>query len=394
MIPAAFLSAAYESPTAQPAGARTRNVFDARPVAAVASVLALQVAAFGLAWDIVWHTFVGRDRFLTAPHVLMYAGVGFAGVTILAAVLYQSAHLRAGAQVPGTTPFLGIFHASRGLYVAGFGLLTTALAAPLDNSWHEWYGVDVTIWSPFHVMGLAGSAIALAGLLYVLAAVSNATHASARTVLGFDLYQWLGFLALAGGCALTYTLAQPGMREVPRVGFGPVGFLTAPVICALGMTLCASIAVVWTEAPIAGAAVIAIYFVRQGIFYVLAPALTRADVSAHGVAYRISGFEPHPGPLSVAIALTLLPAALFFALAGLRAVSRRGGAVAGALFALAVYVWVAAAQGAAVPLPGIAPPLNGGTLAGALLPTLALAAFAGMLAAGAGNFFGRLLRKE
>jgi hypothetical protein len=40
--------------------------------------------------------------------------------------------------------------------------LLSAIAFPLDNYWHQLYGLDVTIWSPFHVMIISG--MVLAGL--------------------------------------------------------------------------------------------------------------------------------------------------------------------------------------------------------------------------------------
>ena len=390
MIPAAFLSTVYEAGTEQ----RAAQAFEVRAIAAVSSVLALQLAAFGLAWDIVWHTYVGRDRFLTVPHVLLYFGIGLAGIVVLAAVLYETVHFHAGAPTPGTTQFLGAFHASRGLYVTGFGLLATALAAPLDNYWHELYGIDVTIWAPFHVMGLSGSAITVVGLLYVLAALANMARPRARTVLGFNLYEWLAFLVLAGGCALTYVLSEPGMRQVPRVGSGLLGFLPTPVICAFGMTLCVVTAIAFIGRAEAGAVVIGVYLVRQAVFNVLAPALTRQSVAAHAIGYRISGFEPHVDGLVVVITLTLIPAALFFAVARERAASLWAGAIGGALFGLGTYLWVAAAQGQQVPLPGVAAPLDAVALRTAFLPTLALAAAAGALAAYLGGGFGRLLKAE
>jgi hypothetical protein len=45
-----------------------------RIVAGVALGLMLTLAAFGLAWDIRWHSLVGRDTFFTPPHLLLYAG--------------------------------------------------------------------------------------------------------------------------------------------------------------------------------------------------------------------------------------------------------------------------------------------------------------------------------
>ena len=68
----------------------------------------------------------------------------------------------------------GFFRAPVGLYLAGYGALCAALAFPLDDAWHRLHGVDVTIWAPFHVMIVAGMAMAAVGTAYTLAPWSRA----------------------------------------------------------------------------------------------------------------------------------------------------------------------------------------------------------------------------
>lgn len=41
-------------------------------------------------------------------------------------------------------------------------------AAPLDDLWHHRYGLDVTLWSPPHLMGVAGALVGIYGLIRAL----------------------------------------------------------------------------------------------------------------------------------------------------------------------------------------------------------------------------------
>src|SRR5579863_7235773 len=45
---------------------------------------------FGTSWDIQWHTFIGRDRALVPPHILMLSGILLCGVVALAEIGVES----------------------------------------------------------------------------------------------------------------------------------------------------------------------------------------------------------------------------------------------------------------------------------------------------------------
>ncbi len=148
----------------------------------------------GVAWDVQWHLAVGRDRPFTAPHLLLLAGIAGSGLCALGGVLWYSltgrgagaggarpgrgAVAQRGAERGGAGSDLvrlgGFFRAPVGLYLAGYGALCAALAFPLDDAWHRLHGVDVTIWAPFHVMIVAGMAMAAVGTAYTLAPGSRA----------------------------------------------------------------------------------------------------------------------------------------------------------------------------------------------------------------------------
>lgn len=141
---------------------------------------------YGVYWDIKWHIDVGRDRWLTPPHLMLYASTALRGLLCLAIVLWTTWRVKKGApELNGqtTVKVLG-FYGPLGIVVAGFGDLASAAAAPLDDYWHQLYGIDVSLWEPFHMMGLFGAVITTFGLLILLASEFN--RAVARGELSND----------------------------------------------------------------------------------------------------------------------------------------------------------------------------------------------------------------
>src|ERR1700680_125675 len=122
--------------------ARTGSPPAFRAVCAIVMVLALLTAGYGLYFP---------------PHILLYAGVAVAGVGALLSILYESI---SRTREDGSVSFLRLFRGARGMFVAGFGIAFILLAAALDDYWHRLYGLDATIWAPFHLMELFGSLVA------------------------------------------------------------------------------------------------------------------------------------------------------------------------------------------------------------------------------------------
>ena len=133
------------------------------------------IGAYGVLWDIQWHVDVGRDRFLTPPHLTLYVSTSVRGLICLSMVLWSTWRYRQGTPELNertTVQFLG-FRGPLGVMVAGFGDVTLAASAPLDNYWHQLYGIDVSIWEPFHMMGLFGNTISIFGLFILLSSEFN-----------------------------------------------------------------------------------------------------------------------------------------------------------------------------------------------------------------------------
>ena len=120
------------------------------------TVLAL-LGAFGNAWDLFWHITIGRDSFWIPPHTMMYAAVALSGLIALAVVLGDT--LR---HADGLSAMLG-FRAPLGFFI--LGVLQMLISAPFDDWWHRRYGVDVSVWSPPHLIGFSGAVVMLCGVI-------------------------------------------------------------------------------------------------------------------------------------------------------------------------------------------------------------------------------------
>jgi hypothetical protein len=122
--------------------------------AAVAIGMALYgllVAGQGFYADVAWHIALGRDKSLfTAPHsgillgLVMILGGAVLGTLVATFEEVDGRHFGA-LRVP--TSLLPLWALGLGA-VSGF---------PLDDVWHAEYGVDVTMWSPTHMLMILGA---------------------------------------------------------------------------------------------------------------------------------------------------------------------------------------------------------------------------------------------
>lgn len=284
----------------------------------------------GAGWDIQWHVAIGRDRPLSPPHLLLLAGIALTGCLALASVLaytalaYAVARARPLPTLRGsglssvtlpTVRFLGIFHAPLGAYLAGFGALLSTLAFPLDDYWHRLYGIDVTLWAPFHVMIVAGMALAALGTAYIFASVANATNAAhtADEAAGGAAGHVRLYTAAGGALGLALlaaTLLLLLAQALDRDGI--VALRPQPVI--LYPPLLAVFTIPWLVAAALGVRVpggatlvaLTLMLLRYGLF-AFVPWAVRVTAMAEGLPFR---------PTAPAIVVTPLAFPAWIVLAG------------------------------------------------------------------------------
>jgi len=180
----------------------------------VGLLIAMAIGGWGVQWDIRWHLLIGRDSFWIAPHVMTYAGVTLSATIAFGMLALERARGRA----------------SQGWRLAAVGMALTILAAPIDDLWHRLFGIDVTVWSPPHLLGLAGAHLNLLGAMLV--AVELWPRSSRRRALGVLVAGTL----LLGTCYIT---VDPGVQTAFHRG--GVFFFTWPLLGALGFTFILSL---------------------------------------------------------------------------------------------------------------------------------------------------------
>ena len=121
--------------------------------AALWALLVSKIATgWGVQWDIQWHVLIGRDTFWIPPHLMTYAGVSAAVFLSFGMIAWDTWRGAGDVRVLGLS-------SSRGFHLAAWGIAVTILAAPIDDLWHRLFGIDVTLWSPPHLMGILGAVI-------------------------------------------------------------------------------------------------------------------------------------------------------------------------------------------------------------------------------------------
>jgi hypothetical protein len=249
----------------------------------------------GATWDREWHAYVGRDWFWTPPHILIYSCVTGAGLIALGVVLTETRRYlkgRTGADSTSTIPIFRFFHAPLGFMVTGFGALLALVAAPLDNYWHQLYGIDIALWAPFHMMGITGAFIGTLGMVYVFsseAVIARRQERVGRRFLGITLLQWGALMSLAGLLNLTLI----GFLQFPLVPIGVLRIPTYPLPAVACGALCLIAAVRLTAKPGAALLVTFLLFVYTLATELFVPWAIRTAVVQQGLLYRIPGKIPY-----------------------------------------------------------------------------------------------------
>jgi hypothetical protein len=183
-------------------------------------LLSKLLAGWGVQWDIQWHVLIGRDSFWIPPHVMTYAGVALSVIVSFGVLAWESVTRRDG----GNLRILGL-SGTRGFHLAAWGIALTVLAAPIDDLWHRLFGLDVTLWSPPHLLGILGAAINSLACLVIAREVHPAGSVArwaALVLTGAVLYGGLHLtvdpstrIAYLYGGVLFYTLAYLSALILP-----------------------------------------------------------------------------------------------------------------------------------------------------------------------------------
>lgn len=259
-----------------------------RRTAAWVLLFLLLQGELGAIWDREWHYYVGRDWFWTPPHTLIYTCVAGAGLLALAVVLVDTRryYKRApGVEDSSTIKVFGVFHAPLGFVIAGFGALVTLAAAPLDNYWHNLYGIDITLWAPFHMMGVTGGVIGILGMVYVFAseAAIDRKAGRPRRLLGMSLLEWGSLFIIAGMINFTFI----GFLQFPVAVFG---LLRIPTYM-LPLAICGGFALIGalrlTQRPGTATLVILLTMIHTVAEELFVPWAIRTAVALQGLEYRV-----------------------------------------------------------------------------------------------------------
>ncbi len=174
-----------------------RDLARLRLITGFSLILVTLVGLFGGDWDIQWHAVIGRDRTFTPPHDMILIGIGLSGIVALVSILIETRWARHHHELrPYGTDFLGVLHSSLGSYLVGFGAVCSAVAFPLDTYWHSLYGVDVSLWAPFHTMIYMGGVLGTLGMVYILLSAAHLAEIQQdrRTVF----FSYAGVIVLLG----------------------------------------------------------------------------------------------------------------------------------------------------------------------------------------------------
>ena len=176
-----------------------------------ACVLAVTLSGVGIIWDISWHKSIGRDSFLTPPHVLVYLSGIVAGLScgyvILATTFGRNPDLRAAA-----VKMWG-FRGPLGAFLCAWGGIAMIASAPFDNWWHNAYGLDVKVLSPPHVVLTLGLiAIRFGTLLFILGQLNRASGRSKAILNGMLLYAFMSLMGISLGAFQELTV-RPYMHS-------------------------------------------------------------------------------------------------------------------------------------------------------------------------------------
>ncbi len=187
---------------------------------------------FGAIWDIQWHASIGRDSFWIPPHMVAATGYVAALCLSLAAISYETWLDRRGVlrDLQGVTRWGGITTSPYFLTVA-LAYLAGLFFTFLDDQWHRAFGLDVTLWSPPHL--LIGLAMTVVDFSLLLGLTASARRLG--TKLNWRSAYFWGFVLVGAFMfeSANYWTSQAFIYGYSQGGAGLLGLLFPILIGAL-----------------------------------------------------------------------------------------------------------------------------------------------------------------
>jgi hypothetical protein len=195
--------------SSSPAAAQPRTLSGRAsiPLSIYAVSLASLLTIVGILWDISWHRSIGRDKFLSPPHILVYLGAIFAGLFSGIQVLYNSFFRKEAARAADVRVW-GIFYSPLGSLFCIWGAIAMLTSAPFDDWWHNAYGLDVTILSPPHTLLAMGMIFLQFGACVCICKHLNSKPTDAQQAL----LQLLFVISALSLLTMVYTLFTDTLR--------------------------------------------------------------------------------------------------------------------------------------------------------------------------------------
>jgi hypothetical protein len=179
--------------------------------------LASFLITIGILWDISWHFSIGRDRFFTPPHIVVYLGAIIGGAFSGTHVLLNTFSCPA-ERSHSFVKVWGIFYSSFGALFCIWGAIAMLTSAPFDNWWHIAFGLDLQILSPPHFLLFAGIFSMQIGSCVCISKYMNVTSEADKCLRRMQV---LFIISAASLLCMIYTLFSSYIRinEMRRVGF-------------------------------------------------------------------------------------------------------------------------------------------------------------------------------
>jgi hypothetical protein len=213
-----------------------------------------------------------------------------------------------GRPVRGRELRIGPLRAELGLALVGVAAAIVIASAPFDDAWHRMFGRDIDIWSPPHLAGVAGSALAFMGWSVAFAPGVFAIPEGVRRLLRA--------LMLANVCAVfVFGMNFYYIMSVTREAFfyPLVVALTIPAALAFGAALLGGrFGATVTAATYTGAAFVTYAILAGGGWLAPAfPPLFIAGAIAIDVLPGRGGRFAHPLVVGAAFMVAFVVAELF-----------------------------------------------------------------------------------